>query len=259
MPTISVITAIYNGGHHYLEDTYRSLCEQQLPQGWSWQWCIQEDGATGIANRHLPASDDRISSGTGLSARTGVARTMALSRANGTFIRTLDADDMLLPGALARDIERLQRSPWCTSACLDLLADGSTVAGPYDPVDGPLQQRKFLHEHAANQMSVQAVTLAAHTDLVRALGGWPALTGAETDGLLLAVEAVAAGEFIASPSLIYRKHAGQTTASSGYWAPDEIDTRFTAVQQRARALYSSGWQWTGTVRSTSPPAHQAAS
>lgn len=243
MPTITLVTAVYNGGHHHLEDTYRSICEQQLPQGWSWQWCIQEDGDTGIIAEYVPASDERVSIGTGLKARTGVARTMALSRANGLFTRTLDADDMLLPGALSRDIERLQRVPWCTSACIDLLADGSTTVGPYDPPDGPLPPGQLFTEHAENRLSVQAVTLAAHTDLIRALGGWPALTGAETDGLLLSVEAVAPGEFIAEPSLMYRKHSGQTTACPRYWNPDEANTRYNAVQQRAAALRNSGWRW----------------
>src|SRR5689334_20562099 len=37
MPTISVITAVHNGGHHFLRDTYESLREQKLPDDWQWE------------------------------------------------------------------------------------------------------------------------------------------------------------------------------------------------------------------------------
>ncbi|MGA6165160.1 hypothetical protein [Amycolatopsis magusensis] len=106
-----------------------------------------------------------------------------------------------------------------------------------------MEKGRFYHEHGQKRLSVQAVTFAAHTDLVWALGGWPALTGAETDGLLLAAEAVSNGWFIAQPSLLYRKHAAQTTASSRYWHQSESNARFAAVRQRADALQRSGWTW----------------
>ncbi|MGC7097308.1 glycosyltransferase family 2 protein [Amycolatopsis lurida] len=248
MPVISVITAVYNGGHHYLLEAYESLAKQTLPEGWEWQWCLQEDGDTGQPLAALPA-DSRISYGTGLHARTGVARTMALTRAQGSLVRTFDADDILLPGALQRDIDVLRNVAWCTSACIDLLPDGTTEPGPYDPPDGPIEPGRFFAEHSANRLSVQAVTFAAHTGLVWTLGGWPALTGAETDGLLLAADAVSAGWFIAEPSVLYRKHSAQTTASSRYWDDAESTARAAAVRQRADALRKAGWRW-------NPGAHQ---
>ncbi|MFF0149630.1 hypothetical protein ATK36_0002 [Amycolatopsis sulphurea] len=242
MPVISVITAVYHGGHHFLREAYNSLVAQKLPNGWSWQWCIQEDGDTGLPADEIP-NDERVSYGIGLGGRTGVARTMALARASGMYVRTLDADDMLLPGALTRDIETLDSVPWCTSACVDLLPSGKIVPGPYDPTPGLLDPGRFYREHEADRLSVQAVTFAAHTDLIWALGGWPALTGAETDGLLLAAEAVAQGAFIGEPGLIYRKHAAQTTASDRYWHADEAKARKDAVRHRARALRRTNWSW----------------
>lgn len=244
MAKVSVITAVHDGGHHYLKETYGSLAEQVLPEGWTWEWCLQEDGDTGVTGA-LPA-DERILVGTGLPGRAGVARTMALARATGEIVRTLDADDLLLPGALARDVQALSRVAWCTSACVDLLPDGSTRPGPYDPPGGPVPPGRFFAEQRQDRLSVQAVTFAAHTDLVRALGGWPAVTGAETVGLLLAAEAVAAGEFIAEPSLLYRKHEAQTTASKRYWNEAETTTRMAAVLTRAEALRRSGWRWRPT-------------
>lgn len=243
MRTISVITAVHNGGHHFIGDTYESLREQKLPADWQWEWCVQEDGTSGIPANILPR-DPRIAFGTGLPARIAVTRTHALARATGDLIRTLDADDVLLPGALERDIETLERVPWCVSACVDLHEDGSTAPGPYDPPGGRLEPTdRFYREVLENRLSVQATTFAAHRRLVLALGGWQALSGAETVALLLAAEAVAPGEFITEPSVLYRKHPNQTTASNHYWEPSEAATRIHALVQRASALRDSGWTW----------------
>jgi hypothetical protein len=54
---------------------------------------------------------------------------------------------------------------------------------------------------------------------------------------------VAPGEFIAEPSVFYRKHPRQTTASDRYWEPTEAATRIEALLQRASALRESGWKW----------------
>ncbi|WP_215548640.1 hypothetical protein [Amycolatopsis sp. CA-230715] len=166
-----------------------------------------------------------------------------MNRAAGEFVRCLDADDVLLPGALARDIECLHRVAWCVSAGLDLHPDGTTTPGPCDPPDGPLAEGRFYAEQEQDQLSVLAANFAAHRGLVRALGGWTATTGAETIGLLLAAEAIAAGEFIAEPSMLYRQHPAQTTASSRYWAEDEHETRIEAVLARAREIRAQGWRW----------------
>ncbi|RZQ64989.1 glycosyltransferase family 2 protein [Amycolatopsis suaedae] len=242
MSAVTVVTAVFDGGHQHLRAAYESLLQQDLPAGWTWEWCVQEDGDTGVARRELP-DDPRISHGTGLPGRAAVARTMALARANGELVRCLDADDLLLPGALARDIEALHRAAWCVSACLDLHPDGSVTPGPYDPPDGPVAPGRFLAEQREDRLSVQASTFAAHTGLVRALGGWPALTGAETVGLLLAAEAVAPGEFIARPSMLYRKHDGQTTADGRYWADEEHAARLSMAVSRTEELRRAGWRW----------------
>ncbi|GAB3479586.1 hypothetical protein GCM10027521_14950 [Amycolatopsis cihanbeyliensis] len=115
--------------------------------------------------------------------------------------------------------------------------------GPNDPPDGPLPAEFFYREQQENRLSVLAATFAAHIDLVWALGGWTALTGAETIGLLLAAEAVSAGEFIAEPSMLYRKHGDQTTASERYWDDGESDARLTIALERAKALRGMGWKW----------------
>ncbi|MGI8334386.1 glycosyltransferase family 2 protein [Actinomadura scrupuli] len=245
MPTISVITPVYEGGHRHLGEAYRSLVEQPLPEGWSWQWIVQEDGRSGKPASCLPA-DPRISAGSGRRGGAAIARTMALARATGTLIRALDADDLLPVGTLARDIETLQANPelgWCVSPCLDLLPDGTLVPGPYDPPPGPLPQGLLAEGFAAGKLPVMGTTLTAHADLVRAVGGWPALPAYEDVALLLACEAVAAGWMNAEAGEIYRKHPRQSTKFSAYRDPDEIAARTASILARTETLRRSRWQW----------------
>lgn len=244
MPIISVITPVIAGKHQYLPDAYASLRAQELPPGWTWQWVVQEDGRTGLLAGLFP--DERVSIGMGLPGRAAVARTMALSRAEGELVRTLDADDVLTAGALARDIEILTAKPefaWVTSACLDLLPDGDLRPGPYDPPEGELTPERLWTGARRELLTVQSVTLATHTELLHLLGGWPALTGAETVALLLSLDAVSDGWFISEPSMRYRKHDDQTTQSDQYWTVDEVGTRSAAFFARSQALRRADWRW----------------
>ncbi|MFI5558988.1 glycosyltransferase [Amycolatopsis japonica] len=240
---ISVITPVFDGGHHYLREAYDSLCAQEMSDGWAWEWCVQEDGSTGVPMRQLPVDDSRIQFGTGLAGRAAVARNMALAQASGIVIRNLDADDLLLPGALMRDIETLRRVAWCVSAALDLLPGGEIVPGPYDPPNGPVDKERFYREQEDDKLSVQATTFAVHTDLIWALGGWTAITGAETVSTLLAAEAVTPGEFIAEPSVLYRKHSAQTTADDKYWNPQEEAARKRFGLMRAKSLRAGDYYY----------------
>jgi len=62
--TISVVTPAYRPVPQYLTEAYQSLCRQDLPAGWEWQWLVQEDGQTGEVAAMLP-DDPRISAGRG--------------------------------------------------------------------------------------------------------------------------------------------------------------------------------------------------
>jgi hypothetical protein len=248
---MSVVTAVVAGKHHFLSDMYRSLVDQQLPTGWTWQWVVQEDGDTGIPFAELPHDDPRISTGSGRPRQAATTRTTALSRVHGLLIRAVDADDILPAGALARDICVLIAHPevaWCVSPALDLLADGSLRPGPRDPASGPLPPRAMANGEQAALLPVVGGTLCTYSDLVRALGGWPALPSAEDVGLLLSVEAVSAGWMLDQPGLIYRKWDGSTSANLAYRHPGEEAARTQVMLDRVEALASTGWRW-------SPPAY----
>lgn len=247
MPTISIVTPVYNGGHHHLLELYECLCAQEMPPGWGWQWVVQEDGTSGVPTGQLPTDDPRISTACGRAGRAAMARTVALTRARGVLTRAIDADDVVTPGSLWRDIETLTAHPsygWCVSACVDLHPDGSLTPGPFDPPAGPLAPGTLLAGHRAGKLQVMGTTMCAYTDLIHAVGGWQAVPSSEDVALLLACEAVADGWMISDVSEIYRKRAVQTVTDPEYMDPAEKAARDGVVFSRADALGRTGWRWT---------------
>jgi glycosyltransferase involved in cell wall biosynthesis len=201
---------------------------------------IQEDGTTGAAAAALPP-DSRISLGSGRPIFQGVARNLALSRADGDLIKVLDSDDVLPAGALARDIAVFEARPetgWTTSKVVDFLPDGTNAEFAEDPQDGPLNRDDLLRywrEHNGRP-SVHPATLCIRRHLLFALGGWMALPAGEDTGLLIAAAVVSPGYFIAETGLLYRKWPGQVTAQPEHSAHDELQARNQIIEERANAL-----------------------
>jgi len=238
--TIDVVTAVHEPPAHFLADAYKSLCEQELPGGWGWHWIIREDGRTDAVRPHVP-DDSRITFAQGRPGGPGVARTMALAHSTGPYVKVLDADDQLTPGALARDLAVLESAPdlgWTTSRVLDLLPDGSTAGFEGDPEDGPLARGVVFNYWKSHgfRAQVHPATLFVRRDLLLALGGWMALPASEDTGLLLALNTVSRGYFIREYGLLYRKWQGQMTAQSTHTDTAERDDRMTVVALRAESL-----------------------
>jgi glycosyltransferase involved in cell wall biosynthesis len=246
---IDVITAVHAPSAPYLAEAYKSLCAQELPDGWEWRWVIQEDGFGDAVRPHVP-DDPRITFHQGRPGGPGVTRTMALAYTSGPYVKVLDADDQLTPGALARDLALLEADPalgWTTSRVLDLLPDGSTAGFDGDPEDGPLARGEVFTYWKANNFRAQVhpATLFARRDLVLALGGWMALPASEDTGLLLALNAVAPGHFTREYGLLYRKWEGQATAQPSHTDAAERDARMAVVEARAEKLLHSTWGYVG--------------
>ncbi|MET9219056.1 glycosyltransferase family 2 protein [Streptomyces sp. NPDC003300] len=243
--TIDVITAVHEPAAPYLADAYKSLVSQELPDGWDWHWIIQEDGKGDAVAPFVP-DDPRVTFGQGRPGGPGVARMMAMAHAGGDYVKVLDADDQLTPGALARDLALLEADPtlgWTTSRVLDLLPDGSTAGFDQDPDGGPVERGAvFDHWKAHNfRAQVHPATLFVRRDLLLALGGWMALPASEDTGLLLALNVVSRGYFTRKYGLLYRKWEGQATAQPTHTDEAEREARMAVVGARAAALMSAAW------------------
>nr|WP_239312940.1 glycosyltransferase family A protein [Plantactinospora mayteni] len=216
------------------------MAGQKMPDGWDWQWLVQEDGQDGLLLDQLP-DDPRILPGSGRPGGPGVARTLALARAEGDLVKVLDADDQLTLGALARDIAVLTENPhlgWTTSRVLDLLPDGTTQGFDQDPPDGPISRGAVLAFWKANghRAQVHPATLCLRRDLLLALGGWMALPASEDTGLLIAASVITEGYFTAETGLLYRKWPGQATSQPAHREPAEHSARMRIIEARAYAL-----------------------
>lgn len=257
---VSIVTAVHAPSAPFLAEAHESLCAQHLPDGWSWQWVIQQDGETDDIRPYVP-DDARVTFRQGRPGGPGVARTMALAHADGAYVKVLDADDRLTPGALARDLAVLEGDRgigWTTSRVLDLMPDGSTVGFPADPDDGPIERGVVTEYWARNgfRAQVHPATLCVRRDLLIALGGWMALPASEDTGLLLALNSVSRGWFSRQVGLLYRKWEGQVTGQAPHVDPAERDARMAVVAARARALTRFGWHapLTDPTRSPTPAA-----
>lgn len=244
---IIIVTAVHAPSAHFLPDAYKSICQQELPDGWEWRWLIQEDGKTDQVAPHVP-EDKRVSFRQGRPGGPGVARMMAMAHADGEYVKVLDADDQLAPGALARDLAALEGDStlgWATSRVLDFLPDGSTVGFPGDPEAGPIERGEVLKYWKANgfRAQVHPATLFMRRDLLLALGGWMALPASEDTGLLMALSATSRGWFSLEVGLLYRKWPGQATNQQSHTEAAERDARMAVVQARAETLANLGWRY----------------
>jgi glycosyltransferase involved in cell wall biosynthesis len=245
MNLISVITPAYNPVPDQLAEAYNSLRSQELPDGWAWEWVLQEDGATGVLQTLLP-QDPQIKFGTGRHGGVALTRNMALARSGGELVKNLDQDDVLTPGVLARDIEVMTANPevgWTTSRVLDLLPDGSTVGFPNDPEHGQLEPG-FVVDHWRThnyRLPVHPTTVCIRRSLAIALGGWMAVPGSDDTGLLVAASVISPGYFREEVGLFYRKWPGQESAQPGHRAETEWNTRMNLISERADAL-AALWQ-----------------
>ncbi|MGW6935602.1 glycosyltransferase [Lentzea sp. NPDC054927] len=239
MRTVSVITPVHSAHMRFLPEAYESLRAQELPRGWRWEWLIQHDGETEAE----PSFDDpRVTFSTSPAAGAACARNVALARSSGEFVRNLDADDLLMEGALRRDVDVLVEHAhvgWVTSAAQDLLPDGEVVSwASDDPGEGVLQPGWMLDVFISNEWRLPVVpgTMCVRRDLLLALGGWMALPRSEDTGLLMALQTVSAGYFIATPSMLYRKHGVQVTAGNVHNDPVDKKLRYGMIVDRAQAL-----------------------
>ncbi|MEU2258554.1 glycosyltransferase [Nocardia xishanensis] len=236
---ISVVTPVHEGRLDYLTSAYDSLVAQELPAGWSWEWLVQHDDPSELELPEAAKHDNRVRPGAARHGGPGVARTVALQRAQGVYIRNLDCDDILPSNALADAIAILEQHPeigWTTCRVLDLLPDGSLIEFPGDPADGSIPVGSVAAYWRAHdwRLPVHPTTITIRRELLLAIGGWMALPISEDTGMMLTANAFSAGWFIHGVGLYYRQHPGQITKAD----PDASDRieRMELINRRLQAI-----------------------
>jgi glycosyltransferase involved in cell wall biosynthesis len=241
MPLISVITAAHWSTADYIEEAMESLRSQVLPPGWNLEWIVQEDGANPSLGDKLRRWDAVSYAANGRQLGIAFTRNLALSRAAGVLTQTLDADDLLLPGALAALIPLFAAHPiqWAVGQAEDLMPDG-TRKGFKTPLPFGVLSAGKVNKWAADDggnWPIHCAGLLMRTEALRALGGWAGLPHDEDIGMFAALSELSDGYHSDELTWLYRQHPGQVTRR-GQADLSEVCRRIAL--QRAQAIRLSG-------------------
>ncbi|MGW7534727.1 glycosyltransferase family 2 protein [Amycolatopsis sp. NPDC054798] len=251
---LSIITAAYAPLSDYFDETIQSVMGQELPEGWDFEWLIQEDGESpGLSSKVAALPNVRYAPNR---AHTGIAatRNLALTRATGDVVQVLDHDDVLLPGAWQRMLPHFERPDvhWAVGQADDLLSSGerrgyeSAIAFGEVPA-GLVNTWAIDHE---GNWPIHCAGLYLRTELVRAFGGWG---GAPVDDdiiMFAALSEVVNGYNESAVTWLYRVHDRQTSKSAT-WRERSSDGRRIALQ-RIEAIRAVGLKPTGDLSNLSP-------
>lgn len=246
MPTMSVLTAVHPPGAGFLDECRESILTQQLPPGWDVEWVVQEDGPASDIQRRVEGSRVKYSAN-GAKFGLPITRNFGLARVSGVYVQSLDADDLLLPGALANGIRVLEEHSnvhWFVGQADDLMPDGTRVTfPPYMPLGltaaGAANQ--WAVEHGGN-WPVHGAGMMYRTATVRAAGGWGAVPTDEDLVMFAGISQVTDGWQDQALTWLYRQHSNQVTRSNPTWT--ESPRRIAL--QRARAAQAAGLALAGT-------------
>jgi glycosyltransferase involved in cell wall biosynthesis len=255
MPKISVLTPVHASARPYLADTARSLLDQELPTGWEFEWIVQADGLDGNRLRPDFPDDPRIQfEADGAALGPAMTRNLGLARATGEFVQPLDADDLLLPGALATLAAAIDAHPqihWAFGQAADLMPDGSRVTfDPWIPPAGLMPAGRLSSWVASHngQSPIPCAGVAYRTTTLRAVGGWAALPVGEDVALLVTVSALTDGWQDSATTWLYRQHPDQISRHPAQ--PQWSAIAKQVALQRISALRLTDVRLTGTAAET---------
>lgn len=205
----------------------------------NWEWLIQQDGPSWEAPEWL-RDDSRVAiESNGDRQGVSITRNRALGRAQGRFVLNLDADDFLLPDALAVLARRFTDDPRIAFAVPDVVIgciDGGSRPATRHIATGllpPGAVERFWR--ASLKMPFHAAAALWDRDVLLAYGGWPAMQVGEDSGLLLAVAASRYGWYEGHSLFFRREHPESIMQTEEYWQVHRPrDNRFN--QQRLEAI-----------------------
>jgi glycosyltransferase involved in cell wall biosynthesis len=172
---VTVVIPCFNQAR-YLPDAVRSVRGQRYP---AIDCIVVDDGSTdGTAalarTMGVHLVEQRVNQG------VSAARNAGLTAAHGDLVLFLDADDELLPGAIASHVDALAAHPSATAVvgqCEAMDADGNSLPVSHHPID-----RSRLYESWLSHNFVWTPGAAMFKrDEFAALGGFPETLGPAAD------------------------------------------------------------------------------
>lgn len=213
MPTVSIITPLYQPDLNHLRETVAGVSGQQLPEGWRLEWVIQEDGPRPTMLAEIPEQPWITYTANGSHLGVAATRNIALSRTTGELVQVLDQDDYLLPAALGTLIPHFTDTAthWAIAQADDLHEDGSRTSWPSELPYGvipPGLANSAAIERDGNWV-VHCAGLMLRTQVLRALGGWVAGWGDDDIVMFAGLSEITQGYNDPTVTWLYRQHPGQ--------------------------------------------------
>ncbi|MFC7221200.1 glycosyltransferase family 2 protein [Streptomyces polyrhachis] len=245
---VDVVTAVHAQYARYLPAAWASLRAQSHPE---WSWLVQIDGPDAAAVREVlaacgAAADRRVSvRAHGTPEGPGTARNIALGRSGAPLVQNLDADDELEPPALAVLVRALAadaRLGFAVGRARDLTENGELREFTLPLPAGTLRRGALLaawDRDPDGRLPVHPAGVMWRRALLVELGGWSALGYMEDTGTLIPASAWADGVLVGSPTLRYRKHAGQRSSTPDF---DGGGVQKALIRERA-ALLAARPRW----------------
>jgi glycosyltransferase involved in cell wall biosynthesis len=173
-PLVTVVIPCYNQAR-YLRDALRSVVDQRYTP---LEVIVVDDGSTDDSAEVALRSG--ITPIRQPNAGLGVARNVGLAAAHGEFVVFLDADDELLPNAVASGVATLTASPKLSCVvrrCQLMDAEGRALPANYPPVTPTELYRQWLRTNFA--WTPGAVMF--RRSRIAEIGGFPADIGPAAD------------------------------------------------------------------------------
>ena len=237
-PVVSVVTAVHARDAGFLADALATLEAQTLVD---WEWLVQGDGA-GDEVAWLDGRDPRIrvdSSPDVLGPAR--ARNAAVARAGSSFVRNLDADDMLASPTVLADTLALMSDPtvgFVVGPVIDVLADGT-----HRPFDEVLTAGRIpagtlypMWEAMGRVLPVHPTAVMVRRDILDTFGGYPDVPHGEDTAFLLPVSQVVDGWFAGFPLTLHRKRPDSMTGRLDDAGRRQLARTRDETARRAREL-----------------------
>jgi Glycosyl transferase family 2 len=228
-PLISLLLPVHDPKPEWLQETLNSVFAQTSRK---WELCVVDDGSSRpeVADILRRAALDervklrRLDTAEGISAATNAA----LALARGSFVATLDHDDVLAPHAIAAVGERLSAEPTVDVLYTDndKIAGGQRFSPSLKPGWSPELARACMY---TLHLSVY------RRELVEEVGGWrSAFDGAQDHDLLLRVsERTERIGHLPDTLYSWRAHAG-SAALGEHAKPQAYNRGAKAVEDHLR-------------------------
>ncbi|MFZ0962485.1 MAG: glycosyltransferase [Terriglobia bacterium] len=256
-PLVSILVPAYNA-QDYLEDTLRSAVGQTWPRK---EIIIVDDGSTDqtpVIARQFESRTVRLV--TQKNAGAAAARNKAFSLSQGDYIQWLDADDLLAPDKISKQMEQLDKCPSprmvLSSAWAKFMYRYKRAAFVPTRLWADLSPAEWMIRQMEDNVYMQTATWLVSRELTEAAGPWDTRLLGDDDGEYFSrVLKASAGTHFVPESKVYYRSAGGSLSYIGFsdrrrvaqWVSMKLHIQYVRSlddSQRARAAcvtYLQNW------------------